>query len=165
MNQVKIGAFLKELRKENKLTQDELADKLNVSRRTVSRWETGNNMPDIELLIILADLYDVNLREILNGERNESKMNRIETETAILTQEYTNESNEKIKKVYHLLFIASGVFGTLSLVINYLELKGHFWDFASGLGVGMMFGSVLLGALYTSKVFATMMENLKKAIK
>ena len=50
MDQVKIGSFLKELRKERSLTQESLAEKLNVSNRTISRWETGSNMPDIGML-------------------------------------------------------------------------------------------------------------------
>ena len=51
MNQKKIGSFLKELRKEKGITQEEFAENLNVSGRTVSRWETGVNMPDISLLV------------------------------------------------------------------------------------------------------------------
>ena len=47
MDQMKIGVFLKELRKEKNLTQEQLAERLHVSGRTVSRWETGKNMPDI----------------------------------------------------------------------------------------------------------------------
>ena len=74
MDQQKIGEFLKTLRKDKNLTQEELADKMNVSRRTVSRWETGSNLPDLSILVELADLYDVDMREIFNGERkNETK--------------------------------------------------------------------------------------------
>lgn len=62
MNQIKIGEFLKELRKEKGLTQEQLAEKLNVSRRTVSRWETGNNLPDLDVFIEMADYYEVDLR-------------------------------------------------------------------------------------------------------
>ena len=51
MDQVKIGNFLKKLRKEKGITQEQLAEILNVSGRTVSRWETGNNMPDISILV------------------------------------------------------------------------------------------------------------------
>ena len=51
MDLQKIGNFLKELRKEKNLTQEQLAETLNVSRRTISRWETGSNMPDLDLLI------------------------------------------------------------------------------------------------------------------
>ena len=56
MDQVKIGNFLKKLRKEKGITQEQLAEILNVSGRTVSRWETGNNMPDISILVDIADI-------------------------------------------------------------------------------------------------------------
>lgn len=59
MDQVKIGRFMRELRKEKALTQEQLAEKFGVSNRTVSRWENGNNMPDISILIELADFYGV----------------------------------------------------------------------------------------------------------
>ena len=68
MNQQKIGTFLKELRNEKNLTQEQLAEVFGVSRRTVSRWETGSNMPDLTLLVEMADYYDVDLRELLDGE-------------------------------------------------------------------------------------------------
>ena len=61
MDQVKIGCFIKELRKGKSLTQEQLAERLNVSRRTVSRWETGSNVPDLDVLIEMADYYDVDL--------------------------------------------------------------------------------------------------------
>ena len=81
MDQQKIGEFLKTLRKEKDLTQEELADKMNVSRRTVSRWETGNNLPDLSILVELADLYDVDLREIFDGERKSETMDKDLKET------------------------------------------------------------------------------------
>ena len=59
MNQKKIGSFLKELRKEKGITQEEFAENLNVSGRTVSRWETGVNMPDISLLVDIAEFFNV----------------------------------------------------------------------------------------------------------
>ena len=64
MDQQKIGSFLKELRKEKNLTQEQLAEALNVSGRTVSRWETGSNMPDLSILVELADFYDVDIRVV-----------------------------------------------------------------------------------------------------
>ena len=69
MNQIKIGEFLKELRKEKGLTQEQLAEQFNVSRRSVSRWETGSNLPDVDILIEMADYYEVDLRELIDGER------------------------------------------------------------------------------------------------
>ena len=63
MDQMKIGNFLKELRKEKGITQAQLAETLNVSARTVSRWETGSNMPDISILVDIADYYDISIPE------------------------------------------------------------------------------------------------------
>ena len=63
MDQQKIGAFLKELRREKTVTQEQLAETLNVSRRTVSRWETGSNMPDLDVLMEMADYYKVDIQE------------------------------------------------------------------------------------------------------
>ena len=66
MDQIKIGAFLKTLRKEKNLTQEQLAEHMGVSGRTVSRWETGNNMPDISLLVEIAEFYDVSIPVFCN---------------------------------------------------------------------------------------------------
>ena len=97
MNQAKIGKFLAELRKENGMTQEQLAEKLNVARRTISRWETGNNMPDIDILIELSDLYAVDLREILNGERKSEKMKNEIKETVLESVTKTlNISSDKV---------------------------------------------------------------------
>ena len=81
MNQQRTGEFLKHLRKNKGLTQEQLADHFFVSSRTVSRWETGSNMPDLDMLIELADFYDVDLREIIDGERKSENMNIEEKET------------------------------------------------------------------------------------
>ena len=69
MDTVKVGAFLRELRKEKNLTQEQLAEVFQVTNRTVSRWETGSNMPDISLLLEIADYYQLEVSELLNGER------------------------------------------------------------------------------------------------
>ena len=64
MDMKKIGSFLKALRKEKGLTQEQLAEKLGVAGRTVSRWETASNMPDLSVLIQLAEFYDIEVGEI-----------------------------------------------------------------------------------------------------
>ena len=83
MDQIKIGVFLKELRKEKGLTQEQLAEVLNVSSRTVSRWETGSNMPDISILVEIAGFYDVSIPEIVQGERKSEIMDKETRETAV----------------------------------------------------------------------------------
>ena len=92
MDQIKIGSFLKELRKEKNMTQESLAEKLNVSNRTVSRWETGSNMPDISMLVEIAELYDVSIPEIINGERKSEKMDKETKETAVAMAEYSKNA-------------------------------------------------------------------------
>ena len=69
MNQQKTGEFLKHLRKNKGLTQEQFAEHFCVSSRTVSRWETGNNMPDVDMLVEIADFYNVDIREIIDGEK------------------------------------------------------------------------------------------------
>ena len=96
MDQVRIGAFIKELRKEKGLTQEQLAESLNVSGRTVSRWETGVNMPDISLLVELAEFYDVSVPEVINGERKSEKMEQEEKDVANKMAEYANAEKENI---------------------------------------------------------------------
>lgn len=81
---------MKELRKEKGLTQEQFAEQFNVSRRSVSRWETGNNMPDLDTLVEMADYYEIDLRELLDGERKSEKMNKELKETVLKVAEYSN---------------------------------------------------------------------------
>ena len=97
MNQVKIGEFLRELRKGKGLTQEQLAEQFNISRRSVSRWETGSNMPDVGLLIEIADFFEVDIREIIDGERKSENMDK-ENETLKKVAEYADAEKFKLKK-------------------------------------------------------------------
>ena len=69
MDQGKIGKFIAALRREQGLTQEQLGEKLGVTNKTVSRWENGNYMPDIEMLQLLSAAFSVSINEILAGER------------------------------------------------------------------------------------------------
>ena len=95
MNQMKIGSFLKELRKENELTQEQLAEKLNVSNRSVSRWETGSTLPDISILIELSEFYDVDIKEIIDGERKSENMNDEVKETILAVADYADKQKKQ----------------------------------------------------------------------
>lgn len=112
MNQQKIGRFLKELRKEKNLTQERLAEKLNISGRTVSRWETGNNMPDISLLVELAEFYDVSIAEIIDGERKSETMEKEAKEVAEKMSDYAGAEKEAlIKNTRNLSIIGACALG------------------------------------------------------
>ena len=69
MDMNKMGAFLQVLRKEHSLTQEQLGEKLHISSKTISRWETGTYMPPVEMLLALSKLYDVSMNELVAGER------------------------------------------------------------------------------------------------
>lgn len=73
MDQEKIGNFIKKIREENKLTQAEFASKLGVTYQAVSKWENAKNMPDIAILKKISELFDVDIQELLNGEKNMKK--------------------------------------------------------------------------------------------
>ena len=73
MNQEKIGQFIKKIREENKLTQKELADKLGVTFQAVSKWENGKNVPDISILKEMSEMFNVDIDEILDGEKKNKK--------------------------------------------------------------------------------------------
>lgn len=151
MDQIKIGNFIKELRKEKKLTQEEFAEKFQVARRTVSRWETGSNLPDLDVLIEMADFFNVDLREILDGERKSEKMNKELKETVLKVAEYSNEEKKKSTKVVLVYFVLGIVAMILNIVMEFLELGETFWvGFAKGGTVSMAIGAMLMGILYAT---------------
>ena len=95
MDQKKTGAYLKSLRREKGLTQEQLAEKFFVSSRTVSRWETGNNLPDVGMLVELADFYNADIRDIIDGERKNGMADREKKETLLKVAEYTSEGEKQ----------------------------------------------------------------------
>ena len=138
MDQVKIGAFLKTLRKERDLTQEALAEELGVSGRTVSRWETGSNMPDIGMLVGIAEFYDVSIPEIIAGERKSEKMDKEIKETAEAMAAYGKKEVKNGKlKVAGALAAAFGIFIIVSALVMFPSESS--WG-----GVYATFGSVIV---------------------
>ena len=112
MDQKKIGSLLKELRKEKRLTQEQLAEHFNVSTRSVSRWENGINMPELSLLIELADFYNVDIREIIDGERKSETMEKEAKEVAEKMSDYAGAEKEAlIKNTRNLSIIGACALG------------------------------------------------------
>ena len=117
MDTKKIGAFLKQCRKEKNLTQEQLAEKFRVSARTVSRWETGTNMPDLSILVELAEYYDVEMRELLDGERSQA-MNKEMRETLDKVAMYEEWTKRKALQAGNLAFASMFVIGVMAIVID-----------------------------------------------
>ncbi len=103
MDQIKIGQFIAELRKSKNLTQAQLAEKLGVSNKSVSRWETGKNMPDVSLFIPLCDLLDISVNELIIGERIEENIEEKTTQVIIDT---IDKSNTRINRARIICYFA-----------------------------------------------------------
>jgi len=119
MDTKKIGAFLKQCRKEKNLTQEQLAEVLGVSARTVSRWETGTNMPDLSILVELAEYYEVEMKELLDGERSQT-MNKEMKETLDRVADYENWVKQKALKAGNLAFASMFLISVGAIIIQLL---------------------------------------------
>ena len=154
MDQQKVGSFLRELRKEKNLTQEQLAEVLDVSGRTVSRWETGSNMPDISLLVELADFYDVSIPEIMTGERKSETMNENVKKMALSLSDYAEEINKKIKtRLFWLTIVA--IVGMIAFVIIEsmgLDTPDSLYERIASGGLGLCFGMLIVIAMYLSGI-------------
>ncbi|MCR4814458.1 MAG: helix-turn-helix domain-containing protein [Lachnospiraceae bacterium] len=124
MDQEKIGAFLRELRKERNMSQEQLAEVFNVSSRSISRWENGKTMPDISLIIELADYFEVDIRELLNGERKSENMDKDMKETLTMVADYTKAEKRMLKKTFILigLTILTFVIGAILAVYGLIMI-------------------------------------------
>lgn len=166
MDQQKIGRFLKTLRKEAGLTQEQLAERLGVTNRSVSRWETGSNLPDLDLLIELADLYRVELREILDGERVREQMNEEIEETARKVADYSGMEREKLTRRLHWLFLlATACFLTYMVLDIYGLTESGVTEKLAEVSLGFVFGMLMVGALYTSKIFPKIAQAKKRWLR
>lgn len=121
MDQIKIGNFLKELRKEHNLSQEQLADRFNISSRSISRWENGNTMPDISMMIELADFYDIDIRDLLRGERKSEKMDEDLKETLVMVADYTEAEKAKILKKVYVCGQGMLITSVASLIVHFLS--------------------------------------------
>ena len=120
IDQIKIGSFLRELRKEKEITQEQLAEKFGVSSRSVSRWENGNTMPELGILVELADYYEVDIKEIIDGERKSEIMEKEQKETLRKVADYVEvEKKLAVKRRCIVTFVGTLMFA-LSIMIGYI---------------------------------------------
>lgn len=118
MDAVKCGEFIAELRKGKNLTQKDLANKLNVSDKAISRWETGKGFPDVDSLQALSDFFNISINELLAGEKAENKTIEEIAEENIISAIVETEKSKKTKKSTVILSI------TTALILIIPLLKG-----------------------------------------
>ena len=97
MDQVKIGKFISQMRKEKGLTQKQLGEELLISDKTISKWETGKGMPDVSLMLPLCDKLGINVNELLTGERIPDEDYKKKAEENIMN--IMREKEESIRKI------------------------------------------------------------------
>lgn len=155
MDPKKTGSFLKELRKNKGLTQEQAAERFHTTGRTISRWETGKYMPDISLLIDIADLYEVDVREIIDGERKKTDMNSEVKETAIKMADYSDTKNKGTLKWIRGISAIAAIFSFMRFVTDCFTIKSIRsasyveYDF-SFISSGLLFLMIAIMTLYIS---------------
>lgn len=160
MDQKKFGSFLRELRKEKQLTQEQLAERFGVTSRSVSRWETDSNMPDLSILVELADFYDVDIRDIIDGERKGEDMNKEEKERLQLVADYAEtEKNTLLMRlrIISIVGLVSLIAGLTMMVIS-RDNNLPIYDYLMGALMGGAIGALLVAVFYSTGV----LENMRK---
>ena len=149
MDQKKTGEFLQSLRKEKGMTQEELAEKFSVTSRTVSRWETGRNMPDISLLTEIADFYEVDVREIIEGERKSEMMDEEVKDVADKMADYADMEKSRLCKWVQIIGFIGVILVTLSIV-----LQGIGYEPGLRAGIALAASFVALIAMAVTTLYA-----------
>jgi transcriptional regulator with XRE-family HTH domain len=124
MDQIKIGKFISSCRKEQGMTQAALAEKLGISDRAVSKWETGKSMPDSGIMLELCELLGINVNELLSGERIMTEVYDKRAEENLLEmRRQIEEKNRQLLRTEYLIIIPAVVLGlVLILVASFIEI-------------------------------------------
>ena len=118
MDTKKIGIFLKELRNEKGMTQEQLGEKIGVSNKTISRWETGKYMPPVECLNMLCDIYNISINEILGGERaSGDEFTKIAEENITVTLKGLEKNYQTFKKKMMCILAVTTVLTIIILIL------------------------------------------------
>ena len=120
MEQEMIGKFISACRKEKELMQMQLAEKLNITNRAVSKWETGKSMPDVSLMLDLCNILGITVNELLSGERiiMEDYQKRAE-ENLMELQAKKEKAQGEYNSILKILIVTFSSFFVLNMVLNY----------------------------------------------
>ena len=149
MNQLITGKFIAQKRKEKNLTQEQLAEKLGVSNKTISKWETGKCMPDYAIVGSLCEELGITIAELMDGEEREEKSVRAYDEEQIMDLLKRTQELEKQKRIlYGVLLLVMGIaLQALSHTIGGTDVK----DFCSGLLLGISVAEMIAGLFVIGK--------------
>lgn len=138
MEQEMIGKFISACRKEKGLTQMQLAEKLNITNRAVSKWETGKSMPDVSLMLDLCNILGITVNELLSGERiiMEDYQKRAE-ENLMELQAKKEKAQGELESIMKILIVIFSSFFVLNMILNYFFPEIYFNNL-----LGLLSGSV-----------------------
>ena len=125
MDQIKIGKFIAECRKSKKLTQVQLAEKLNITDRAISKWETGKGMPDSSLMLELCKELGINVNELLSGEMIKMEdYDKKAEENLIEMKKQKEEADKRLLKLEYVIgYLSSITFMVLIFIASFIEMQ------------------------------------------
>jgi len=150
MNQIKIGKFIAVCRKKANLTQMQLAEKLGITDKAISKWERGVAMPDTSIMLELCDILGISVNELLNGEIINMENNHQKNEQLLLDMAKQLEKKNKTiwSSMWALMIVSMTALFAGILLAAFLLPKGV-WQLVTILGVGVLF---LIPCLYALKL-------------
>lgn len=143
MDQIKTGKFIAAMRKEQGLTQRQLADSLNISDKTVSKWETGKGLPEVALMVPLCDALHITVNELLCGQRLTDSDYKQKTEEVIMDLVKEREESKK-KLVLSIIVCVIGILAGVTLVMVSGLARLETWTRVALISIAMvvMFGCI-----------------------
>jgi transcriptional regulator with XRE-family HTH domain len=152
MNQLATGKFIAQKRKEKNLTQEQLAEKLGVSNKTISKWETGKCMPDYAVINSLCEELEITVAELMDGKDSEEKG----------VQTYDNQTMDLLRRIQELEKQKCVIYGVMLIVmgiateaVSYTVGGSAAKDFISGLLLGISVAEMLVGVYVTARYMTT----------
>ena len=143
MDQIKTGKFIAERRKAKNLTQRELAERLLVSDKTVSKWETGKGLPEVSLMMPLCEILGINVNELLSGELIESAAyQKYAEENMMKLIDERKENKRKLILEFVVVLITLLASITLIMVAGYIDLTTPIRILLIGIAIAVMAGGI-----------------------
>ena len=125
MNQTEIGKFIAKCRKEKKLTQAQLAEKLNITDRAVSKWETGKSMPDSSIMLELCEILGITVNELLSGEEIDMESYEKKADENLIALKRKDENNMTKNVIISIPFSATLLIGIMVCLICNIAISGN----------------------------------------
>lgn len=125
MNQTEVGKFIAKCRKEKKLTQAQLAEKLNITDRAVSKWETGKSMPDSSIMLELCEILGITVNELLSGEKVDVESYEKKADENLIALKRKDENNMAKNVVISILFSVTFLIGIMVCLICNIAISGN----------------------------------------